>query len=104
MELLEDRPLPSLVAAFDFGESNGMTVLDTSESGNNRTISGATRISAWKDGGALSFNGTSNRVTVPHSTSLRLTAGRTLETWVKPTAASTSWATALLKERPDLLP
>src|SRR5262249_28193297 len=99
LELLEDRTVPSLVAALDFGEASGTAVLDSSGTGNNGTITGATRTALGKYGGALSFNGTGDLVTVADSASLHLTNGMTLEAWVKPTAASGGWATALLKER-----
>jgi O-glycosyl hydrolase len=100
LERLEDRDLPSLVLAFDFGEAGGTTALDASGNGNAGTISGAARTAAGKYGGALSFDGSSSWVTVPATNSLNLTAGMTLEAWVQPAAASTGWATALLKERP----
>ena len=39
-------------------------------------------------------------MTVADNALLRLTTGMTLEAWVWPAAASTDWATAILKERP----
>jgi hypothetical protein len=69
VELLEERIVPSLVAAFDFGEASGATVLDSSGTGNNGTISGATRTASGKYGAALSFNGTTDWVTVPDAAS-----------------------------------
>src|SRR5438876_11268632 len=86
MEFLEDRTLPSLVAAFDFGEASGATVSDASGNGNTGTISGASRTAAGMYGAALSFNRTSSWVTVPDASSLHLTAAMTLEAWVQPTA------------------
>src|SRR5262249_18424850 len=53
-----------LVAAYSFDEGNGSTVTDVSGYNNNGTIQGATWTTAGKFGGALSFNGTSNWVTV----------------------------------------
>lgn len=100
VELLEDRTLPSLVAAYDFGEAGGATVSDVSANGNDGTISGATRTAAGRYGGALSFDGVNDWVTVPDVNSLHLTTGMTLEAWVRPTAASTDWTAVLLKERP----
>src|SRR5262249_4524322 len=76
------------------------TVLDSSGSGNNGTISGATRTAAGKYGGALVFNGTSDLVTVPDATSLHLTNGMTVQAWVNPSATSSDWSTPVLQERP----
>src|SRR5438034_10623433 len=99
VELLEDRTLPSLVAAFAFGEGGGPTVFDDSGNGLSGTISGATRIAAGRYGGALSFNGVNSWVTVPDAAPLHLTTGMTLEAWLDPSAASTDWTAAVLKER-----
>jgi hypothetical protein len=88
---------PGLVASFGFNEVSGATVLDASGVNNHGTITGATRTAAGKFGGALSFNGTSNWVTVPDAASLDLTTGMTLEAWVNPASLS-GWRTALLKE------
>src|SRR5262249_45222828 len=99
--LLEERIVPSLVAAFDFGEASGATVLDASGLGNNGTISGATRTAAGKYGGALLFNGTSDLVTVPDAASLHLTSGMTLEAWVNPSSLSSpdhGWCAVVAKE------
>jgi PKD repeat protein len=65
-------PAASLVAAYSFNEGSGTTVTDVSGYGNHGTITGATWTTAGKFGAALSFNGTSNWVTVndpPPSTS-----------------------------------
>ncbi|HLC42884.1 MAG TPA: LamG-like jellyroll fold domain-containing protein [Methylomirabilota bacterium] len=86
-----------LVAAYSFN-SSGTTVTDLSGNGNTGAVSGATWTASGKFGGALSFNGTSNLVTVNDSNSLDLTTGMTLEAWVRPTTLS-GWRTVLLKER-----
>ena len=52
---------------------------------------------AGKFGNALSFNGTSARVTVADSPSLRLTSGMTLEAWVFPTTVSSAWRDVIYK-------
>src|SRR5262249_13198446 len=85
-----------LVLALAFDEPSGTTVNDSSGTGNNGNINGATR-TAGKYGGALSFNGASNLVTVPQSTSLNLTTGMTLEAWVHPSASSSSWQDLIYK-------
>jgi hypothetical protein len=81
----------SLMAAYTFNEGTGTTLFDSSGNGNNGTISGATWTTAGRFGNALVFNGISAQVTVPSSTSLRLTTGMTLEAWVYPTTAPTGW-------------
>jgi PKD repeat protein len=86
-----------LVAAYNFEEASGATVVDASGKGNHGTISGAKRTTSGKFGSALSFNGTSNRVTVNDSASLDLTTGMTLEAWVYPTTISGN-RTVLVKE------
>ena len=86
-----------LVAAYSFNEGTGTTVADSSASGNNGTIGTATWTTAGKYGNALVFNGTSARVTIPDSPSLRLAAGMTLEAWVYPQAVSSAWRDVIYK-------
>ncbi len=90
--------LPGLVLGYGFDEPSGTTVTDSSPVKNEGTLIGATRTTSGKYGGALSFNGTSNRVDVPDSASLDLTNAMTLEAWVRP-SANGGWRTAILKER-----
>jgi len=93
-------PLPTgLVGAWGFNEGSGTSVGDSSGGGNNGTLSGAgaTWNAAGKYGAALSFNGSSGNVTVPHSASISLNSSYTLEAWVKPTAL-TAYQTILIKE------
>jgi hypothetical protein len=85
-----------LVAAYNFDEGSGTTVVDRSGHGNNGTISGATW-AAGRSGGALRFDGINDLVTIADAASLDLTSGMTLMAWVNPTAAS-GWRTVLLKE------
>ena len=80
-----------LVAAFAFDEGSGTTVADQSGNGNNGTLANTTWAATGKYGKALSFNGTSSRVTVPNSASLQLTTGMTLEAWVNPTTVTNAW-------------
>ena len=90
---------PGLVAAYGFNEASGLQVTDVSGQGNGGTISGATRTTAGKFGGALSFNGTSAWVTVNDAASLDLTTGMTIEAWVKPSTL-TGWRSVVTKEAP----
>jgi hypothetical protein len=88
-----------LVAAYGFEEASGTAVVDSSGTNNAGTVSGATRSASGKYGRALSFDGVNDLVTVPHSASLSLTTGLTVEAWLKPAAISGSWRTVLMKER-----
>ena len=90
-------PTAGLVAAYSFDEGSGTTVTDSSGNGNNGTVANTTWASSGKYGKALSFNGTSSRVTVPNSTSLQLSTGMTLEAWVNPTTASSAWRDVIEK-------
>ena len=68
--------------------------------GNAGTTSNTAWSTAGRFGGALSFNGTNALVTVPDSASLDLSAGMTLEAWVKPSASmASSWQAILVKEQ-----
>jgi hypothetical protein len=94
-------PLPpppgALVAAFSFNGGSGTAAADASGSGNAGLIAGATWSAAGKYGGALSFDGVDDIVTVADAASLDLTTGMTLEAWVKP-AVTKSWPTVIEKE------
>ena len=93
-----------LVAAYSFDEGTGSTVADASGSGNSGTTSNTSWSTSGRYGGALSFNGTNALVTVPDSASLDLSAGMTLEAWVKPSVSMASaWKAVLVKEQPSEL-
>jgi glucose/arabinose dehydrogenase/fibronectin type 3 domain-containing protein len=91
-----------LVAAYSFDAGIGSTLADASGSGNNGTISGPTWSTQGRTGGALSFDGVNDLVSIPDASSLDLTTGMTLEAWVRP-AAVTNWRTVVLKEQPGQL-
>ena len=90
--------IAGLVAAYGFNEGTGTTVTDASGNTNTGAISGATWITTGKNGGALLFNGTNARVSIPSSTSLNPTSAITLEAWVYPTAAQSGWRTIIQHE------
>ncbi len=90
-----------LVAAYDFEEASGATVVDAASQGNKGTISGATRITTGRFGKALSFDGVNDWVTINDAPSLDLTACMTLEAWVYPTVNMTHQATVVLKQQPS---
>jgi hypothetical protein len=91
-----DDGVSGLVAAYNFDETSGGTVFDRSVNALNGTITGATRTTAGHAGGALTFSGASNWVTVPDSGPLDVTR-MTLSAWVRPTTLS-GWRTVIMKE------
>src|SRR4051812_23329558 len=99
VELLEDRSVPALVAAYGFEAGAGTAARGNSGDGLTGTLSNATWSTAGRFGNALSFNGTNALVTVADNALLHLTTGMTLEAWVRPAAAGSGWTTAVLKER-----
>jgi chitodextrinase len=89
--------ISGLVAAFSFDEGSGTTVTDLSGTGNNGTTANTTWVTAGKFGKALSFNGSSSRVTIPDATSLHLATGVTLEAWVNPNVVTSGWRDVIYK-------
>ena len=94
---LAQPPPGSLVAAYSFDEGSGTSVVDASGTGNGGSIGSATWAPTGRYGGALQFNGTTAKVTVGDSPSLRLAAGMTLEAWVYPTGIDASWTDVVFK-------
>ena len=97
---LEAALADGLVAAYSFDQGAGTTLNDISGNGNHGSLTGATWTTGGRFGGALTFNGTSNLVTVADAASLDLTTGMTQEAWVRPSALGGEWRTAIIKERP----
>ncbi len=92
-------PPGALVAAYGFNEGTGATLNDRSGRGHSGTIAGATWSASGRYGGALSFDGVNDWVTVNDTAALDLTTGLTIEAWVNPSAVS-SWRGVVTKERP----
>ena len=88
---------PGLVAAYNFDTGSGAVLADLSGNNNAGGINGATWV-AGHTGGALNFDGITNVVVVPDSPTLDLTNAMTLEAWVRPTLALSSWKAILQKE------
>ena len=88
-----------LVGAWGFGEGDGTTVGDSSGGGHDGTLSGAgvNWDPAGKNGGALSFDGGSGKVTIPHASDISFGSSYTLEAWVKPSTLN-GYQTILVKE------
>jgi hypothetical protein len=93
----------NLVGAWGFDEASGTTATDSSGSANTGTLNGPTRDPAGRFGGALSFDGVNDWVTVPDANGLDLTTGMTIEAWIRPTAIGSLWRTVVLKEQPSSL-
>jgi hypothetical protein len=90
-------PPTGLVAAYAFEEGTGTTAADATGTGHVGTLTGAVWSAAGKTGSAVSFDGVNDWVTVNDANDLDLTAGMTLEAWVRPTALS-GWNTIIMKE------
>jgi hypothetical protein len=88
----------NLIAAYSFNEGTGTTLTDRSGRGHTGTIAGATWSTQGRFGGALSFDGVNDWVTVNDTAALDLTTAMTLEAWVRPSALA-AWRTVLMKER-----
>ena len=101
---MSDVPPPTsgLVGAWGFNETTGTTVADVSGNANTGTVTGATRSTAGRFGGALSFDGVNDSVLVADANSLDLRTSMTLSAWVRPTTGG-GWRTVLLKEQPGQL-
>jgi hypothetical protein len=87
------------VAAFGFDEGDGSVAHDASGRGNDGEVEGPAWSSDGRHGGALSFDGEDDWVSVPDADSLDVTSGMTLEAWVRPSALDSTWRTVLFKER-----
>jgi fibronectin type 3 domain-containing protein len=91
-------PAPGLVGAWAFGEGTGTTATDASGNGNAGTINGAAWSTQGRFGNGLDFNGATNTVRVPNSTSLNLGSAMTLSAWVQPTVPQDDWNTILHRQ------
>ena len=90
------RPAP--IAAYAFNEGAGTTTADASGNGRTGALTNATWTAAGKFGGALSFNGSSSRVTVADAAPLHLSTAMTLEAWVRPSGTgAASWQALIYK-------
>jgi fibronectin type 3 domain-containing protein len=95
---VQNTAAAGLVGAWAFDEGTGTTVADQSGKGNNGTVANGTWVTTGRFNNAISFNGTSTRVTIPDSATLDLTTGMTLEAWVRPSIVG-NWQTAVVKEQ-----
>ncbi|HET9665868.1 MAG TPA: LamG-like jellyroll fold domain-containing protein, partial [Desertimonas sp.] len=74
-------PTPGLVAAYAFDEGSGVSAVDASGNGRTGSVAGATW-STGRYGGALSFDGTNDYVSLPGLGTF-YNAAFTLEAWVQ---------------------
>jgi alpha-L-fucosidase len=97
---VEVYPAPAssgLAGYWKFNETSGTTAADSSGNNNTGTVSGATWTTGGKNGGALSFDGINDFVSVNNSSSLSLTQF-TVAMWVNLTnlpAANSYYALAV---------
>jgi hypothetical protein len=93
-----------LVLAYGFNTGSGNFAYDSSGQQNIGTISGATWTTSGKFGNALSFNGSTSKVTVGDASCFHLTTGITLEAWVYLTGFPSDLETILCKQSKSLTP
>jgi hypothetical protein len=93
-------PGNSLVLAMPFEEGSGTSAADLSGNANNGTLINSPTwagASSGRYGNSLSFNGTTQWLSVADSSSLDLTQSLTISVWVKPAAVSTTYQSILAK-------
>jgi hypothetical protein len=94
---------PVLVAAYNFNQGAGTTLTDVSGNSNHGALTnGPVWTAAGRYGGALTFDGANDFVSINDAASLDLSTGMTLEAWVRP-ATNSGWRTVILKETPGNL-
>ena len=85
------------VASYSMNQGAGNALADLSGNGNNGTLINGPIWVAGKNGTALSFNGSNQRVDIADSASLRLTTGMTLSAWIKPVVVTPAWRDIVMK-------
>jgi hypothetical protein len=86
------------LAAYNFDEGAGSTLTDRTGKGHAGAINGAAWSATGHAGGALSFDGVNDIVTIADAADLDLTTAMTIEAWVRPTSTS-GWRNVVMKER-----
>jgi hypothetical protein len=85
------------VAAYGFNEGSGTTAGDATGNGRTGTVTNATWSAAGRNGGALSFNGSSSRVAVADAAALHLSSAMTVEAWENPASVGAGWQALIYK-------
>ena len=91
-------PPVGLVAAFGFNEGAGSSAADATGRGHAGVVSGATWVAGGRYGGALSFDGVDDWVTVADADDLDFGGKVTVSAWIKPSVVGT-WDTVVMKEK-----
>ena len=73
---------PSLILWLSFDELNGNRAIDHSPYGNHGTVAGNRQLVAGRFGNALTFNGASDWVEIPHHNSLTVDTSVTVMAWI----------------------
>jgi Concanavalin A-like lectin/glucanases superfamily len=89
------------VGGWGFDESTGNVAFDESGLGNDASITGALFTASGRFGGARSYDGNGDWVTVEDAGSLDVTSAMTLEAWVYPTGSLAVARPVVGKERPS---
>ncbi len=82
---------PVLVGHWMLDDGSGLTALDSSGRGNDGTLMGGPSWTSGKLAGALSLDGSNDRVLVPDAASLDITGTITLAAWVRPNKTGTQY-------------
>ena len=85
-----------LVGYWSFDEGSGTTVNDLSGRGNVGTLQNGPTWTTGRVGGALSFDGVNDLVSVLDSASLNITGTITIEAWIKTTSASVDFSSTII--------
>ena len=83
MNLFQCTPPPSGMVSWWGGDNNALDMVG----GNHGTLMGGATYASGMVGEAFSFDGVNDYVEIPHSASLNLTSGLTLDTWFKANTA-----------------
>jgi len=79
----------NLALAYGFEETSGTTATDKSGNGNTGTLENLTRVTYGRYGRGLEFDSSTDKLTVPHSTSLVPNGAITMEAWLRPDVSAT---------------
>lgn len=90
-------PGNALAGAWGFEAGSGTTAIDSSGNSNTAGLFGASWTTQGHSGNALSFNGSSQYLSVPDANSLDYTQSFTVSAWVKPSAQHNDFRAVAIK-------